>query len=383
MSTILITAPDIPYPPFHGGRAASWEHAKGLRALGHTVDLIATVKSDVPEADMAAMRSIYRNIWIVRRSASPVDAIGPESYQVATRRRLQTIQLDQIYDILLLEGPYVAEIIKNKSISAASIYFRVHNDEAVYFRNLSKSSRNWLVKLFYWIESFRISATQDNCLKRADKALFISRDEMAGGMGQRTRHPLLVGHGVAENAPIVRPLTSQTVAFIGSLFMRNNQAAVDWYLQHVHPLLVARAGYRFLIAGRADPKLALALQARWSRPGVEIVISPETLDAIYDQTRVFANPSQDAAGVKVKTIEAMRNGVPVVSTVQGAAGIDMLDGRELFVAISAAGFAEKVALLLDDRDECERLVANGRDFVAREADMARNLENAYGREHAG
>lgn len=379
MSRILIVAPDVPYPPFHGGRAATWEHAKALVSLGHEVDLLATVKADVPAADLAEMQAVFGKVWIVARTASPLDALRLESYQVATRRGLERVEINQKYDTLLMETPYGISALKNKTIAYDRLYFRVENDESVYFGNLSRSSRNVITKIFYRLESMRIGAAQDWCLEHADKALFISKDEMAGPMGRATKVPLLVGHGIAPTPPITRPLSSQTVTFIGSLFMRNNQAAIDWYLGQVHPLLIGRQDYLFLIAGRAEADIAESLRARWQGPKVEILISPVSLDDVYDRTRVFANPSQDSAGVKVKTIEAMRNGVPVVSTVEGAAGIDLAAGRDLLVAQSAEEFAAHVSKLLDDREECERLVERARAFILREADMAKNLEAAYGR----
>ena len=75
----------------------------------------------------------------------------------------------------------------------------------------------------------------------------------------------------------------------------------------------------------------------------------EDLAAFYNQVRVVIVPIRFGAGVKLKTIEALQRGVPIVSTVVGAEGIDPRGRDAIDVTDDPEQFAERVAVLLTDR----------------------------------
>jgi glycosyltransferase involved in cell wall biosynthesis len=84
-------------------------------------------------------------------------------------------------------------------------------------------------------------------------------------------------------------------------------------------------------------------------------------------------PLQAAAGTRLKILEAAACGVPVVSTSVGAEGLDLVDGEEIRIADSAAGFAGAIAELLADPDVRRRQAAAAR----------RRVEESYGWDSIG
>ncbi|HEX9369926.1 MAG TPA: glycosyltransferase, partial [Roseiflexaceae bacterium] len=65
-------------------------------------------------------------------------------------------------------------------------------------------------------------------------------------------------------------------------------------------------------------------------------------------------------GMRVKILEALARGIPVVSTTIGAEGIDVTPGEHLLIADEPAAFAGAVVRLLHDRALGDRLAAAGR-----------------------
>ena len=63
------------------------------------------------------------------------------------------------------------------------------------------------------------------------------------------------------------------------------------------------------------------------------------LPAFYDRTRVVISPIRFGAGVKVKTVQALQYGVPVVSTSCGSEGIDTYGLDAIAVADDPEDFA--------------------------------------------
>ena len=103
---------------------------------------------------------------------------------------------------------------------------------------------------------------------------------------------------------------------------------------------------RLVVTGGAPPPEALALES----PHIQFVGHVPDLGRVFAEARVVVVPTRIGSGVKIKTVEAMQHGVPVVSTVIGAEGIDFLGAGSVAVCDDPAGFAATVGGLLTDVD---------------------------------
>jgi glycosyltransferase involved in cell wall biosynthesis len=158
------------------------------------------------------------------------------------------------------------------------------------------------------------------------------------------------------------------VGFIGSLDFRPNQDAARWILDELWPRVLEREpGARLSIAGGAPPK--------WlRRRGIGDVGSAE---AFMREVAVFIAPLFAGGGMRIKVLEAMALGKPVVATTIGAGGIDCDD---IVIADDAASFAEAVVRLLRDPALAARIGAAARACVAERYDarsLARGLLRFY------
>ena len=147
-----------------------------------------------------------------------------------------------------------------------------------------------------------------------------------------------------------RSLDSKTVLLIGSLFMINNQDAIRFYLREVHPHLTRDVkGYRLIIAGNSRKKGVAWIEELVSNyDNVDIYDTPEDLDELYAQSSVFVNPMRYGAGVKLKTVNAIVNGLPVVATTIGNEGTGLINGEQILVDDDPAHLCEYIKGLLGD-----------------------------------
>ena len=80
---------------------------------------------------------------------------------------------------------------------------------------------------------------------------------------------------------------------------------------------------------------------------------------------VFLAPTRVGSGIRIKILEAMALGRPVVSTTVGAEGIEAVDGRDLQIADTPDELVRAIAALLQDRNAREKMGAAGLDLVRR------------------
>jgi hypothetical protein len=168
------------------------------------------------------------------------------------------------------------------------------------------------------------------------------------------------------------------VLFVGGFWHAPNGDAVLWFVEHVWPLIRARApGIIFRIAG-SDPTPEVTALGRL--PDVEVLGYVSDLTPQFDAARVFVAPLRFGAGMKGKVGQSLINGLPVVATAIGAEGMSLVDGEHLLVADAAGDFAESVLNLLDDDGLWARLQGEGRALIEKTlspAVVARRLEALF------
>jgi hypothetical protein len=156
-----------------------------------------------------------------------------------------------------------------------------------------------------------------------------------------------------ESAPTrVERTQAPALAYTGLLAWQPNAHGLDWFCKDVWPLVRSRVPEATLtIAGpglRSRSDGSLAVPPNWCVPGVTTVGYVNDLEDVYRNSLAMVAPIVGGSGVRMKLLESMRAGMPTVTTVDGAAGLAVHDGREMFVTDSPARFADYVVRLLSD-----------------------------------
>jgi glycosyltransferase involved in cell wall biosynthesis len=135
------------------------------------------------------------------------------------------------------------------------------------------------------------------------------------------------------------------ILFVGNFVHPPNVDAARFLADEIQPLLRAEfTDLELWIVGPGAPRHLLGRAAE----GVVVPgFVPEMADYLARAAVVVA-PVRLGSGVRVKVLEAMAAGKPVVTTPLAAEGIDAVAGRDFLVAEGAAGFRDAIALLLRD-----------------------------------
>lgn len=165
------------------------------------------------------------------------------------------------------------------------------------------------------------------------------------------RTVLTVPHGyVLQRAPPEEALAGRLL-FVAS-HNDLNVHGLRWFLDEVWPQL--RAGTldpELVVCGQICEKLG-AVPA-----GVILRGFTPSLSAEYANARVVINPVHAGTGLKVKVVEALCHGRPVISTQAGAEGISTGESQGVLIADTASEFAETARRLLEHAGQCNRLSA--------------------------
>jgi glycosyltransferase involved in cell wall biosynthesis len=168
--------------------------------------------------------------------------------------------------------------------------------------------------------------------------------------------------------PGLVPSQPGTLIYNGALTYAANYDAMQYFLAEIYPPIQAKApGVSLTITGSTAgvDRSALVLDGSVHFSGyVEDIRFPVA------GASVCVVPLRQGSGTRLKILEAMALGTPVVSTSKGAEGLAVTSGQDILIADDPAEFATQVVRLLGDVALRERLVANARRLVERTYDWA-------------
>ncbi len=193
-----------------------------------------------------------------------------------------------------------------------------------------------------------------------DRVVCLSHEELAFFSAHATS-PVYHYVPVFMDKPAIIPHTkSCDLMFIG-FDNRDNVEGIGWFFREVFPLLPS--GTTLTVVGRVSRHVPCL-------PGVTRLEHVADPGEVYARCRFAINPLQKGTGMKVKLVESLAHGVPVISTTRGLCGLPPELVARFEVADDPRMFAETIRRLLAD--------AGGYEARCREASelFSRHFETA-------
>ena len=169
------------------------------------------------------------------------------------------------------------------------------------------------------------------------------------------------------------------VLFVGSLDYGPNVDGARVLLDEIAPRLTHRGARIALVGSLPPPQLRAAAQA--APVPVQVTGRVEEIAPWFRASRLLAVPLRIGGGTRLKIVEAMAHGLPVVTTSIGCAGLDVVHERDVLIADDPVAFARCVDRLLADDDLAAALAHRARRTVQERYDwraIGDALERALG-----
>jgi polysaccharide biosynthesis protein PslH len=160
----------------------------------------------------------------------------------------------------------------------------------------------------------------------------------------------------------VEPIPNQLI-FTGSFRYHANYEAMQWFVGEVLPTILNRLPDTRLIITGDHANLPLP-----PVPNVTVTGYVADIKSLIASSWVSLVPLLTGGGTRLKILEAMAMGTPVVSTSKGAEGLDAMPDEHLLLADSPAAFADQVIRVLKDNSLHDKLSARARQFVKEKYD---------------
>jgi hypothetical protein len=155
---------------------------------------------------------------------------------------------------------------------------------------------------------------------------------------------------------------------VGGLDFGPNLQAVRWFRAEVLPLLLrlSEGAFKLSIIGYCPPNLEAELQ----HPAIDLLGYVESLEPVLGRARMFVAPIISGTGLKIKILDAMARGMPVVATSKAVEGLAVEDRVHAHVTDNPHEFARRVAEVARNTDEATKLGEAGQTLIANEFSTA-------------
>jgi glycosyltransferase involved in cell wall biosynthesis len=152
----------------------------------------------------------------------------------------------------------------------------------------------------------------------------------------------------------------QELIFVGTMNYPPNDEAVCWFVDRCLPLLIPRWPNIHLTVLGADPSAEVRRRAS---DRVRVRGRVGDIRPYLERAEVSIAPIHAGGGTRMKILEAMAMGIPVVSTPLGCEGLELADGMHLLMADSPEAFVQAVDRLLSDAILRVSLAVRARETV--------------------
>ncbi|WP_338525615.1 glycosyltransferase family 4 protein [Pseudomonas batumici] len=391
---ILWTLPYLPWPTTSGGKTRQFHLLRSLAARGHRITLLVQSKTDLDEATRQTLAPIVERLIVVPRRSlrslktllgvllapypmlAVVNGLAP-----SLQARLRTL-LEEHWDVIQIEHSYSFQPYEQPlSDTGRPFILTEHNVESALGAASYDRLPGWM-KPFTRYDQWRYRRWENRVFRQAAELIAVTCED-AEVLRERTGKPVaVVVNGVDSDlyAGVQPDFHARRLLFIGNYEYSPNLDAVEWALEDILPALWRiNPAVRFTIAGFGLPD---AWRERWSDPRIEWQGFVPDLRALQSKASVFFAPLRQGGGSKLKVLEAMAAGLPVVTTDQGVSGLRVENGRHYLGSEEPQALARMLADVLEQPSRLQQIAEAGRAYVKAEHDWAvaaAQLEAVYSR----
>lgn len=372
---ILFLAHLFPLPLDSGGKIKSYYTLKAL-AAEHDVRVLTFIRSDDERAHLDELESICKveivelKRGILRRISDLLQAIAMGRSFIVSRdyRDQMQAEFDRITSDFQPDVVHIDHLQMAQFVDFNSTYKTVldhHNVESMIIKRLAETSESLPVRMYARIEWPKLQSYELDICRKASMVMTVSEEDKSTLTGLCPEldnvESVPIGADVDYFQYVERAEGSKNILSIGTMYWPPNVDSMLYFTRDIYPLVKAKVPECTLtIAGQRPVE---SIRALASDPSVTVIGYVSDSRELSKDCGVFIVPLRSGSGVRVKILNALAMGLPVVSTSVGAEGLEVESGIHLMLADSPDDFADAVVKVLKDRELAESIGRNGRALV--------------------
>ena len=372
---ILFITNQLPYPPTTGGKLKSWNLVRFL-SQNYNLSLAYLIKKGEKEDEQEMLLKLNlfehhsEELDIPRSGVNLVKSRMLSDTLNVFRNHSKTFfnkvsELCKKTDLIIVDHyemyPYVEHSHGIKKI------LHEHNAEYCLWERMGQLEKSPIKSIVLKSESKRIKKAELKYVKNADLVWAAPNDILEltqqGADGNKFEYTYHLGDDKFIDLPDIEfERTQRNIVFVGTQSWEANIDGLVWFFEKCWPILKKKEkDIKVFIIGK-DPQPRVTKFGN-NDPDIVFTGFVKNLEDHYSTARVSIVPLRFGSGMKVKLLSSLFRGIPTVTTSIGAEGIDLENGKNIFINDDEESFVESIITLLNNKNVWVKFRNNSRILV--------------------
>ena len=393
---ILYITYGLPYPPHSGARLRDF-HLINQVAVQHSVSVLSLLESpeerrylsslvhccEQVDTVLAAAKSWARHLSGIAHALASGRPLATHLFHYPEMvARVRAIATTWNPDIVQIEHSFLAPYVRAiPDDHPGKTILSMHNLGALQYRRMLRLRTGIWQKLLFLFKWMLMRGWEPRWAAKFDHCLVVSPVEERLLRAAVPNLPVSVidnGADTESRRRLPPPPGGNALLFVGTMGYPPNADAVLHFHRAIMPRLRRRIpDVELIVVGRHPPPAVRRLD---QQPDVTVTGYVNDLIPWYQRSRITVVPLRAGGGTRLKILESMALGRPVVSTSLGCEGLEVSDCEHILVADNPAEFADAVIRLIEDEELYRRMISSARQRVETRyawAEIARKLLAVY------
>ena len=392
---ILIITDYLPFPLISGDRIRVYNLIKNLSS-NHEVSLLSLTRPDDSLIAIEHLSKYCQYIGLAELNKKSKIGYIPEIIRFLLMRtpielsflsskkmeeEIKTITRNNQFDVIQYEHSRMAFYDKyvDKHQQAQRVIM-FHNVIFVQSESIYKINENKLDRFRDRLFSRQMKKWETDYSSRFDRCITVSKKDRQHLVSANPELKVdVVANGVDTDTLQPLPLEdkSPSLLFVGSMGYLPVANASIYFCNQILPLIKEKyPDITVWLVGREPTTEVKNLESK----NIHVTGQVESVLEYYKKSTICIVPLKAGGGTRLKILEAMALGRPVVSTSIGCEGLNVIDNKHLLIADSPDDFSEKVISLIENDSLRQRIILEARKLVEKDYNwrkLTNRLESIY------
>jgi glycosyltransferase involved in cell wall biosynthesis len=296
-------------------------------------------------------------------------------YHVSVVRRLEQLLHEKRPAALWLDHLDSFQFATSAIRRSIPIVVDLHNVYSLIASRMSEEHRNAAIRKVLQREAKLLRMQEKKVCKLADGIAVVSDEEADYYRGLGAKRIAIAPNGAEVSRfaglPTGRESGPIVILFLGTLDWGPNVQAAIALADRIFPAILAkRPDSRLLLVGKHPSPEVMKIG---HRTGVTVTGTVESTLPYLEQATIMAVPIESGGGTRLKILEAMASGLPVVSSTVGAEGIGAVDGESIVIS-AVDDMAHAILDLASNELRMKSIATNARQLVQEKYDWKQSGE---------
>ena len=377
---ILQLTPKPPVPSVDGGCLAMSQITSCLQSAGVEVKVvsIATAKHRIIDSNEFVEyqeKTNFESVFIdTKLTVSKIVAALVKNSSLQANRfiskemddKLKTILSQEKFEVVILESVFVGNYIETiRKYSQARIFLRVHNIEYLIWKRLAKQTKNLFKKVAYGYLAHSLKRFELSLFYKIDGYLPITevdhtffKEKFSNLSSKTIPFGIKLSDYPYQESKIEE--NKMSLFHLGSMNWQPNIEGMVWFLDNVWTIIAEKyPQLTFIVAGKGSKSFFYKKNYK----NLQIFDFVENAQQFINEYDIMVVPLLSGSGMRIKIMEGLALGKPIITTSIGAEGIDITDKENILIANTPEEMIQSIDFCTKNTQKCEEIGKNARKVI--------------------